>query len=125
MSRLKILVIDDDSTTCHLIETILHMEGYETASTNVIANEDIISLLNQEQPDILILDFHLGSDETLEHVATIRKGEKWSSLPVIMTSGINRQQDCRAAGASDFVLKPFNWQDMTKIVNRIGDILGR
>lgn len=121
MKHLKILIIDDDETTCTLLETILEMEGYQTASVNDIENEDILSLLNNEKPYILILDFHLGSKETLKHLTTIRNTSEWQSLPVLMTSAIDRKQDCVEAGATGFILKPFDWQEMSNTVNKIRD----
>jgi DNA-binding response OmpR family regulator len=38
-----------------------------------------------------------------------------------MTSAIDHSRQCREAGANDFILKPFNWQDVT---HRINSILG-
>lgn len=121
MDNLKILVIDDDPMTCSLLETILQMENYQTASANDI--ENIRSLLDQEEPHILILDYHLGSKETLEQVPIIRADADWQHLAVLMTSAIDRRQDCLEAGANGFILKPFNWQEMTKIINKIRDEL--
>jgi DNA-binding response OmpR family regulator len=116
---LKVLVIDDDPTTCHLLEMILQMEDHQTASANSLMSEDILPLLNREKPDLLILDFHLGSQETLKHIATIRNSVEWRQLPILMTSAIDRRKECLAAGASDFILKPFNWQEIIESVNKI------
>ncbi len=117
MEMVKILVVDDDPMTCSLLETILQMENYQTASATGFS--DILALLEKEQPDILILDFHLGSRETLEYVPLIRSNAAWRGLPILMASAIDRRQDCLEAGADDFILKPFNWQEMTKTVNKI------
>jgi DNA-binding response OmpR family regulator len=121
METLTILVIDDDAMTCSLLETVLQLENYQTASASHIEDEDIISLLNRENPHILILDFHLGSKDALEYVSIIRANTDWKHLPILVTSAIDLSRDCLEAGANDFVLKPFNWQEMTKSVNRIHD----
>lgn len=117
----KALVVDDDPMTCSLLETILQMENYQTASATGFG--DIITLLNKEQPSILILDFHLGTRETLEQIPLIRANPEWRHLSIVMTSAIDRRQDCLEAGADEFILKPFNWQDMLKTVNKIRDNL--
>jgi CheY-like chemotaxis protein len=124
MESLKVLVIDDDVTTCHLIETILQMEGYATASMNQIDKGDILALLNQHQPDILVMDFHLGSVEGLEYLRIIRGHKQWGRLRVIMTSAIDRQQDCKNAGADRFILKPFSWQQVATAVKLVQGQLG-
>lgn len=121
MKTVKTLVVDDDPMTCSLLETILQMENYQTASATGF--NDIIALLDKEQPHILILDFHLDTRETLEQVPLIRANPVWQHLSVVMTSAIDRRHDCLKAGADDFILKPFNWQDMLKTVNKIRDNL--
>lgn len=67
------------------------------------------------------MDFHLEVGETLGQVPLIRAQAAWQHLPIVMTSGIDRRQDCLAAGATHFLLKPFDWQEMTKTINRIRD----
>jgi two-component system sensor histidine kinase ChiS len=121
MKTLKVLVVDDDPMTCNLLETILQLENYQTSSIHTINDNGIIPLLEQTNPDIVILDFHLGSQETLECVVEIRGNEVWRQLPILMTSAIDHSQASLEAGANDFILKPYNWQDMTKRINNIRD----
>ena len=121
MADLKVLVIDDDPMTCNLLETILQMEQYRTVSTNHIDNEGIIPILDKEKPHLLILDFYLGSQETLKYTIAIRASKTWQHLPILMTSAIDRSRDCLKAGATDFILKPFDWQEMTNRINKIRD----
>ena len=121
MAYRKILVIDDDPMTCQLLETFLQMENFQTSSLTSVHNGGLIPILEQEKPDVLVLDVHLVSYETLEDVKRIRATEQWHTLPIIMTSAIDYSRKCREAGANDFILKPFNWQDVT---HRINSILG-
>ena len=121
MKTLKVLVIDDDPMTCNLVETILQLENYQTASVNHINDEGIIKVLEHKQPHILILDFHLGPQEALEYVIDIRADKVWQNLPILMTSAIDRSRDSLEAGADDFILKPFNWQEMTQRINKMRD----
>ncbi len=121
MTNLKVLVIDDDLMTCRLLETVLQMDDYDTVSVNAVESGDIISLLNKERPQILIMDIHLGSQETLEYVKTVRADAEWQHLPLLMTSAIDRRQDCLNVGASNFILKPFNWPEMSRVINQIRD----
>jgi DNA-binding response OmpR family regulator len=115
----KIIVIDDDLATCQLIETALQLEGYRTVSVTQIADGNIAALLNSHQPDALILDFHLQAEETLKYVALIRANKTWQKLPVLIMSGINRWRQCEEAGADGFILKPFNWQELTAEIRKV------
>lgn len=119
MENLKILVIDDDPLTCTLLETVLAMENFQTVSTSQIKNKDIVALLNQVKPQLIILDYHLGGEETIADLKAIRANDTWHTLPVLMTSGIDYKQKCLNAGANDFVLKPFDWQTIIDHVNKI------
>jgi len=119
MESLKILIVEDDPTTCALLKTTLEMEGHQTAIVHDIDNEGILTLLNFEKPDILFLDFYLGAKETLPYLAPIRDNADWQQLPILMTSAIDHSQDCLAAGASDFILKPFNWDDLIEKVKGV------
>ena len=119
MENLKILIIGDDPTNCTLLKTILEMQGYQTASVHNIENEDIISLLNNQKPDVLFLDFYLGASETLKYITSIRTTPDWQRLPVLMTSAIDHDQECLVVGATGFILKPFNWDEITNNVHEI------
>jgi DNA-binding response OmpR family regulator len=119
MTNLKILVIDDDPATCRLLEMVLQMDNYDTTSASIIEGGDVISLLNKERPHILIMDIHLGSQDTLGYARAIRADSEWQHLPVLMTSAIDRRQESLNAGASSFMLKPFNWPEISRVVNQI------
>ena len=121
MTNPKLLVIDDDPMTCRLIEMVLQMEDYRTTSVNYIGEEGIIAILNNEEPDMVILDIHLGSKETLEELRAIRASRNWRNLPILMTSAIDRRQASLQAGANDFILKPFDWQVLLERVNKMRD----
>ena len=121
MTNPKLLVIDDDPMTCRLIEMVLQMEDYRTTSENYIGEEGIIAILNDKEPDMVILDIHLGSKETLEELRAIRTSRNWRKLPILMTSAIDRRQASLQAGANDFILKPFDWQVLLERVNKMRD----
>lgn len=119
MKKQKVLVIDDDPNTCSLLETVLQLENFHSASVNNIINGDIITLLDLETPDFVILDYHLSGEEALNYIKLIRRAPNWQGLPLIVTSAIDRRQECLAAGANEFILKPFNWQEIMKSINQL------
>lgn len=116
---MKVLIIDDDNATCDLLETMLQLEDYDTATAGKVQNNDIISLLNQTSPDFLILDYHLQAQDTVIYTQAIRADATWNALPVVMTSAIDRRRQCMAAGANEFILKPFNWEQFIAIVEKV------
>jgi DNA-binding response OmpR family regulator len=103
---LKILLADDDFTMVALLKTLLGMEGYQAASL-LDKTGDILENIRQEKPDILLLDVHLGDRNGVDLVRQMRATSDLKEIRVIMVSGIDKSDECLAAGANDFLLKPY------------------
>lgn len=116
---MKVLIIDDDKATCDLLETMLQLEDYDTATAGKVPGDDIITLLNQHSPDFLVLDYHLQTQETVVYTQAIRADATWNALPVVMTSAIDRRRACLEAGANEFILKPFNWERFVNVIEQV------
>ena len=118
--RPKLLIVDDDPMTCRLIKLQLEMEDCpcETLSDP----ERILEAIAQTSPDLVMLDFHLGTQGGLDLLQIIRNCEEYKRLPIILMSATDYERECRQAGADGFVLKPFNWRDITRA---IADILAQ
>ncbi len=102
----KVLLADDDHTMVSLLKTLLSLEGYTPVSL-LDKKGDLLENIRQEAPDVILLDLHLGNRNGLELVRRIRASEDLKNIRVIMVSGVNKREECLAAGADDFVLKPY------------------
>jgi len=102
----KILLADDDFTMVALLKTLLQMEGYETASLMDKSGE-ILDNIRIERPDIILLDVYLGESNGVELVRQMRAVTDFKDIRIIMVSGIDKSVECLAAGADDFLLKPY------------------
>ena len=116
----KILIIDDDAATGNLLKTILEMDEHQPTTVTKVENDDIIGLLERVRPKFLVLDYHLKGKETIEYVNTIRNTPDWQHIAILMISAMDYETECLQAGANGFVVKPFNWQDISNSVNSIG-----
>lgn len=111
----KILLAEDDPTMVSLLKMLLGLEGY--LAVNITAeNQDIIRLTRDEQPDLILMDVHLGEQNGLDVVRELRKIKDIKKIKVIMTSGMNLKDDCQKAGADDFVMKPYMPDELLKII---------
>jgi CheY-like chemotaxis protein len=116
----NILVVDDDITTRTLLKMLLEMEGFNTVipSTEI---EDIFYHINSDHPDVLFIDVHLQHITGIEVVKKIRANPNYTSLRILMTSGMDVQEKCIEAGANGFLLKPFMPDELiTWIKNNTG-----
>jgi CheY-like chemotaxis protein len=109
----KILLADDDFTMVSLLKTLLGMEGY-TVTTLWDKKGDILDNIRKAKPDVLLIDIYLGDRNGLDVVRQIRKTPGLSGLNIIMASGIDKTDECLAAGANDFLLKPYMPDELFK-----------
>jgi DNA-binding response OmpR family regulator len=112
----KILLAEDDITMVSLLKTLLKMEGFEVSALKTGAN--VPAAVQLEEPDILFLDVHFGNQNGVEIIQAIRRNSKSSNLRVVMTSGMNMQEECLRAGANAFLLKPFSPDDLIRLMKQ-------
>lgn len=119
----KILIADDDPDILELVNYKLQQTGYDiTAVTN---GADAISRAKETLPDLIILDvmmpFYSGIEVTLE----LRKIPEFVSIPIILLTAKSMELDTEkgfAAGASDYMTKPFSPREL---VTRVQAALSR
>jgi CheY-like chemotaxis protein len=110
----KILLAEDDLTMVSLLKTLLKMEGFDVLALNTGA--DVPAEVGQEKPDVLFLDVHFGNQDGVEIVQAIRDNQDLASVRVVMTSGMNVQEECLRGGANAFLLKPFSPDDLIRLL---------
>jgi two-component system sensor histidine kinase/response regulator len=113
----EILIVDDDPTTAGLLKTLLELDGY--AARTVHASSEVIPTLEQDPPDMVLMDVRLRGRDGFEVLAEIRKHPRLQSMPVMLMSGIDYRQQARRAGADGFLSKPFNPDDMVRLLTKI------
>src|SRR5262245_12122438 len=101
----KILLAEDDPTMVSLLKTLLKMEGFEVVALE--ASADIPAAVKNEQPDSMLMDVHIGKQNGLDVVQTLRTDPANENLRIVMTSGLNVKDECLRRGANHFLLKPF------------------
>lgn len=87
--------------------TLLEMEGYTVATApGRHPAQDIVDAIQAEQADVILMDVHLKNANGLDVLAQLQKSG--ATLPrVVMTSGMDVADRCRAAGADGFLMKPY------------------
>ncbi|MFO1423165.1 MAG: response regulator [Candidatus Competibacteraceae bacterium] len=104
----KILVVEDSDTTRKLIAKILTQLGYA-----VVEAEDGLAAfarLNEESPDLMLLDIVMPGIDGYKVLSMVRKHEKFKNLPIIMmTSKVSLLDRLRGKmdGSIEYLAKPF------------------
>lgn len=112
MIRKKIFIVDDYEESCVTLSEILS-DDYQTAYTS--KSREAFSRIQEFKPDLIILDYQMPDMDGLEICTLIRKEFPLNDIPIIFLSGaVGMEEKLKAfeAGASDFVLKPYNVQEL-------------
>jgi len=111
----KVLLAEDDNTMVSLLKTLLGMEGYQV--TTLLDQEgDLLEIIRKEKPDILLLDVFLGERNGVDILRQVRKAPDLKSIKVVMASGVDKSNECMAAGANAFLLKPYMPEELMEIL---------
>ncbi len=111
----KVLLADDDFTMVALLKTLLGMEGYQVA-TLLDKTGNLLDNIRNEKPDVLLIDIFLGDRNGMDVVRQIREAPDMKDLRIIMVSGIDKTEECLAAGANAFLLKPYMPEELFEIL---------
>jgi CheY-like chemotaxis protein len=114
----KILIIEDNPTMLSLLKTLLELEGYHVSIAAGETVGDILNSIHQENPDIALLDVYLKDISGMDVVKQLRQTETSKHTTVIMTSGMNLEEQCLKEGADGFLLKPYMPDDLISLLKR-------
>jgi putative two-component system response regulator len=123
LTRARILIVDDQTSTVRLLERLLTTGGY----TNVSATTDprlTAEMVDRLAPDLVLLDLHMpGVDgfEVMQSLAPRVAVDRF--LPILVVTAdttLESRQQALSAGARDFLQKPF---DAVEALLRIRNLL--
>ena len=106
----KILVVDDEKPISDIIKFNLEKEGYEVVTA--ADGEEAIQQVDDEQPDLILLDLMLPKIDGLEVARRVRT--KYTT-PIIMVTAKDSEIDKVLGlelGADDYVTKPFSNREL-------------
>ena len=117
VSQSTILIVDDEKDVHYSFRRFLEPLGCRMESA--LSAEKAFESIEQQEPDLLILDIKLGGADGLEALAVIR--DRYPHLPVIMMTAYATTETAIEAtrrGAYDYVLKPFDPPKMKDLVTQ-------
>jgi DNA-binding response OmpR family regulator len=118
---IKIMHVDDEEDVLGLVSAVLEKRGY-----NVISVSDghaCLERLNKEKVDLVLLDVmmpDISGWEVYKRIREMNKKIKIAFLSVVQISG-ERKRRLFEEGVSDYILKPFDTEDLVKRVKQIVD----
>lgn len=123
MNKKTLLALDDELSILKILDF------YFGKTYNVVSKTDgraALEWMQQGQlPDVIIADINMPDMNGMEFIAQIRNSGFFKDIPLVMLSGNEGTSDkikCLKAGADDYLVKPFNPEELEA---RIENILRR
>ena len=110
MTNARILVVDDEPQIRRVMRTMLTAQGYMVSDAR--SGEEALDRIRNEKPDLILLDMNMPGMGGLKACREIRSS---SDVAIIMLTVRDHEQDkvdALDAGADDYVVKPFNNQEL-------------
>lgn len=114
----RILIIDNDRDTLDVMNEALSYEGFDVHTE--LDTDNILNLINNHTPDILLIDYLLGSINGGELCSQVKKDSKTAHIPVVIVSAYPRVINSLGYyGCNAFVAKPFDLNDLIQQINNL------
>ena len=115
-----ILVVDDNPTNLRLLMDYLEKAGYEVLVAE--EGEVALELLKHVKPGLILLDVMMPGMDGFDVCREMRRDPRLKNLPILFLTAIDKGSDVvdgLRAGADDYVMKPFNPEELILRVQAI------
>ena len=118
MSEKTVLIIDDDTLLCWVLERRLSLMGVNAVSAST--GDEGLNKVRQQTYDLIFVDINLPDINGLELLDKIQELSLHSKL-IVITAETNEdyRRDAINKGAFDFIENPFGFSEIKKVVNSI------
>ena len=118
--KLTLFLAEDEEGTAILLKFLLARVGYTVV--HAADGQQAQTMIDQMSPPALVLlDIMLPYLNGLQLLAHIRQKAEWQHVPIIMLTADSNERDIQqalAAGANDYMVKPFNPRELIARLQR-------
>ncbi len=112
-----ILVVEDDPQVARLISLVLQRNGYE--SQVVADGQSALERARQTKPSMIFADLTIKGMGGEALCSTLKSSPETKDIPYVVVSGDRDiAEKARVCGADDFMGKPFEFDDLIRLVNK-------
>ena len=115
-----ILIVDDSNTARASVEYTLKKGSYEVLSADD-GTTGLDVLGKSPTVDMIITDLNMPKMDGIEFIKNVRKFDQYKYTPILMLtteSQDEKKMEGKAAGASGWLAKPFNPNQILDVVKR-------
>jgi DNA-binding response OmpR family regulator len=115
----RVLVVDDDDELAEVLRQALRESGYAVAT--VRHGAAALELIDQIQPDLILLDLRMPIMDGWSFVTQYRRNEKAGGRIVLLSGHPNVRDISQSLGADAYIGKPF---ELTQLIGTLEQQLG-
>jgi two-component system, chemotaxis family, chemotaxis protein CheY len=116
-----VLTVDDSRTMRDMLRMALSESGYHVVQA--VDGVDGLRTLETERPDAIITDINMPRLDGFGFIEQVRRDERFRATPILVltTESDPAMKDrARQAGATGWIVKPFNPEKLTASLRRVG-----
>ena len=116
----KILTVDDSKTIREMVTFTLSNAGFQVIEAH--DGKHALEVLAGQSVDLIITDINMPNMDGLTLVRHLRANDNYKFTPVLVltTEGDeSKKQEGRSAGATGWIVKPFNPEKLLQVVNKV------
>ena len=114
-----LLVIDDVAENRDILKRRLEKQGYKVEVAE--DGQEGLLLLSKKYVSLILLDLDMPVMNGFTFLEKVKGNKKFAHIPVVITTSFDDDDtasDCLAFGASGFITKPYNMEQITTQVER-------
>ncbi len=108
-----VLVVDDNLVNLKMLNTILQGVNYHVLSAE--NSDEALAHIEKQTPDIILLDVMMPGMNGFSLCRKLKQDEQYSDIPLIFITSLSQQESIIEgfnAGGNDYIVKPFNRQEL-------------
>ena len=115
------MIADDSDAIRMVLKDVLEIEHHELVAQATNGIEAVVNF-NATKPDLLLLDLAMPKKDGLDALKEIMAANPNAKIVMITASdNLKTMQECLAAGALAYILKPFDFDEVLKIIAKALD----
>ncbi|NIV14582.1 MAG: response regulator [Aliifodinibius sp.] len=118
----RILVVDDNEDVLTLLKQQLEEAGYQVITA--AKSNQVLTQAKKYQPSLITLDIILDNTDGFEILEQLKADPETKDIPVVIASVLtNIRNKSLALGAADYIVKPFDKEQVLKAVQRLIEVI--